>query len=64
MDNKLPISEKLLTAVIGVVVVALVSLIPALEPLQESLGEIVAIIAAAILGQAGVEIQRIHKGQK
>lgn len=56
--KNLPISEQLIATIIGVVVVFLVELIPALEPLRDSLTEIIAVLVAYILGKSGLEMVR------
>ncbi len=54
--DKLKGKEKIIGLIIGLVTAALVTLVPALEPLEAHLTEILMVIVAWILGGAYVEV--------
>ena len=54
-------SKKFWTMVAGVVITALVVLVPSLEPLEEHLTEIVGIVIATLLGQGAADFGKYAK---
>ena len=54
--------EKLIGLIVGLISTVLITLVPGLEPLEAHLTKIIGLIAAWILGGAGVEIaEKISK---